>query len=77
MNGRETVDFYDEIQRLIRAEPFVPFTIVMSSGTRYDVRDRFTCAGGKSTFTVYPLEGGHFFFPYYQISSIEVLEPAV
>ncbi len=33
----EEIDFSDELRRVRRADPFVPFVIVMTSGARYKV----------------------------------------
>jgi hypothetical protein len=72
----EDVDFTDELRRVLLAEPFHPFVIVMTSGARYEVTDRLQCAVGRTTFTYYPPKSGHFCFSLRQISLIEVLETA-
>ena len=76
MAEREEVDFAAELRRVLLAEPFHPFTIVMTSGTRYEVTDRLQCAIGRTSFTYYPPKSGAYFFPLRQISSIEVSELA-
>jgi hypothetical protein len=76
MAKSEDIDFTDELRRVLLAEPFHPFVIVMTSGARYEVTDRLQCATGRTTFTYYPPKSGHFSFPLRQISSIEVLETA-
>ncbi len=71
----EDIDFYDELRRVKRADPFTPFVIVMSSGARYKVTDPDSVATGPGMFCVFPPKSGLYFFPLHQISSIEVLEP--
>ena len=36
----EDIDFHGELERITRAEPFVPFVIVTTSGARHEVRNR-------------------------------------
>ncbi len=50
----EEIDFFDELRRVRRADPFVPFVIVMTSGARYKVTDPESFATGPTMFCVLP-----------------------
>ena len=43
----------ERIEEMLRKEPFVPFKIILSSGTSYDVNSPFMIAVGKSELSYY------------------------
>ena len=78
-NGDETPqdDFEEQIKRMMRASPFQPFEIILTSGDRYRVISEFSLAIGETTMsTLYPPKGGQSYFRKSQIIGIEVPEPA-
>lgn len=72
--GDDKVDFSEELDRLVRGEPFHPFVFVMSSGTRYEVTGPGQSAVYFMSYGYYPPRGPSAIFPFHQISSIELLE---
>lgn len=72
----EDISFEDELKKALDRDPFVPFTIVLTSGDRYEVIDPFTVAIGGSTVVVLPPKSTHVFFRKNQIVAVEVHEPA-
>lgn len=72
----EELDFTDELVKAIKATPFVPFTLVMASGDRYEVTDPINIAfGGDLIFLIRPRQGSAH-LRLYNLSSIEMHEPA-
>ena len=66
-----------EIKDRLRADPFVPFTVVMPSGERYPVHDPIVAAmGGTLLHIARPDADGFDVLNMRQIASVEVLEPA-
>jgi hypothetical protein len=70
----EEVSLTDEITRLAANAPFVPFTIVMSSGQRYEIGGQDALAVGKSVLMLMPYAGGHHMLRNSQISEVIVTE---
>jgi hypothetical protein len=67
----------EKLEELLRAKPFVPFRIIMTSGHHYDVHSPYLVAIGESVIG--------YFFPKSdcmvnlrktELSSIETLEPS-
>ena len=71
----EDVNIKDEILKYMDAEPFHPFTIVMTSGDRYEVTEPHQIAVGQSVIVVLPRGSTHSLLRQNQISSIDVHEP--
>lgn len=76
MNMAEDISFEDELKKALEHEPFLPFTIVLTSGDRYDVTDPWAVAIGASTVVVFPPKSTHVVFRKSQIVAVEVHEPA-
>ena len=74
----EELHFGEELDRLSNAERFVPFTVVMASGDRYDVTDPNLIAFGSDVVFIFrpKSKGGSAYCRIYNISSIEITEPA-
>ncbi len=54
----EELSFDDEIVKLLDADPFVPFVIIVSSGDRYEITDHHRVAvGGSVICVIQPREG--------------------
>jgi hypothetical protein len=54
----EELNFDEEIVKLLDADPFVPFVIIVASGDRYEVNDPHRVAiGGILIVVVEPREG--------------------
>ena len=63
----------DDIRELLSRDPFVPFRLVLSSGTHYDVMDPHSAALLKSeVFVVFPDGERWAQIPLLHIASIEV-----
>ena len=74
----EELNFEDELIRAIKADPFVPFTVVMCSGDRYEVTDPLQIAFGSDVVFIFRprSKGGSAYCRIYNVSSIEIAEPA-
>ncbi len=74
----EDLNFEEELDRLSNAEPFVPFTVVMASGDRYEVTNPNLIAFGSDIVFIFrpKSKGGSAYCRIYNISSIEITEPA-
>ncbi len=72
----EDIGIIEEIERLLDAEPFAPFVLVMVSGDRYEVTGPRQLAIGKSVLGLFPPTQAHHILRLTQISSIDVIEPA-
>ncbi|HEX4796772.1 MAG TPA: hypothetical protein VH370_23470 [Humisphaera sp.] len=70
------IDFEDKLRRYRRAETFMPFEIVLSTGDRYKVTDRFRFAMGGDTVLVLQPRVGSRFFHKNQIVAVNELETA-
>ena len=76
MAEHESIDFEEEIRRYWRAEPFVPFDIVVTSGDRYEIKDPGQVAWGGNTVVVVMPKTGIRFFRKNQIVAVHVHEPS-
>lgn len=72
----EEISIIEEIKRYAQANPFVPFSIVMTSGDRYEMTGAVQVAVGKSIVIVVPEGERHSVLRQNQISAIDVHEPA-
>ena len=67
----------DEIVDRLRAEPLLPFVLVMSSGSRYAVQDPNAVALGELTMWVYPPKSDRGnLLNLRQLTALQLLEPA-
>ena len=64
----------DELRELLAAEPFEPFRIHVTSGTRYEIRDPQSVALMRNRVFV-ALPGGDrwVFIPYLHVAAVEAL----
>ena len=76
MAEHEELRLEDELNDLLEREPFVPFTVVVSSGDRYRVTSPRQVALGENIIVIVPLQSTHAFFRKNQIVGVEVEEPA-
>ncbi len=72
----EEFNFEEEIRKLWKRDPFVPFEIVVTSGDRYEINDPIQLAMGGNMVVVVPAKKGLQFFRKNQIVAVEVHEPA-
>lgn len=72
----EAINFNDEIDRLLDRDPFVPFTIILSSGDRYEVTGPRQVAMGENVIVVCPPKSTMSFFRKNQVVGVDVAEPA-
>ncbi len=69
----ETINFNDEIERILDREPFFPFTIIVSSGDRYEVTDPHQLAMGDSVIVL--VRSTLAFFRKNQVVGVEATGP--
>jgi hypothetical protein len=69
---REEISIVEEIQRLASSDPFVPFSIVMGSGQRYDISEGDYIAFGRSVLMLMLHRRGASFLRQSQISEVNV-----
>ena len=67
----EELSFEGEIVKLLDAEPFVPFAIIVSSGNRYEISDPHRVALGENIVFIIDQVEGLSFLRKNQIVSIE------
>jgi hypothetical protein len=73
----EELDIKSELEKLKSRDPFTRFTIVMTSGDRYEVTEPDTLVPGRNVLTHVPVRsGGHSALRMNQISSIDAAEPS-
>lgn len=72
----EELNFEEELSRLRNANPFVPFTVVMASGDRYEVNDPNIIAFGNDMLFIFrsKAKGGSAYCRIYNVSSVEISE---
>lgn len=70
----DEINFNDEIRRLVDREPFAPFTIILTSGDRYDIADPHLIAVGENVVSI--VGRGVIFFRKNQIVAVEAREAA-
>jgi hypothetical protein len=67
----------DDLKEFLRSEPFVPFRIVLTSGSGYDVTTPYQVAIGKTQLDYYfPKSDRKAILQQNQIASFETLESA-
>ena len=76
MAEHEQIDFEDELRRYYRADPFIPFDIVVTSGDRYEITQQEQLAFGGNTVVVVLPRTGIRFFRKNQIVAVHVHEPS-
>ena len=74
----EELNFEDELTRLLKVDPFVPFTVFMCGGDRYEVTSPMQIAFGSDILFIFraKAKGGSAYCRFYNVSSIELAEPA-
>jgi hypothetical protein len=76
MAESEEISIIDEIERLSQAEAFRPFSIIMTSGTRYDIGEGHAVALGSSVITIASPNGTQQLLRQNQISELHIPEVA-
>ena len=67
----------EDLKDFLRAEPFVPFRIVLTSGSTYDVTSPYQISIGKTQFHYYYPRSDHkAMLRQNQIAAFETFEPA-
>jgi hypothetical protein len=77
MAEHEQLHFEDELRRCSRAEPFVPFDIILTSGDRYEITHWEQLAFGENMIVVVQPRTGIRFFRKNQIVAVHVHEPSM
>jgi hypothetical protein len=77
MAEHEQLKFEEELQRCCRAEPFIPFDIVLTSGDRYEITHWQQLAFGENMIVVAQPKTGIRFFRKNQIVAVHVHEPSI
>ena len=72
----EAMNFEDELDRAVNADPFIPFTIVTASGDRYDVPTSNWIAFGGDVVVVLRPKIGSARIRSYNIVAIELHDAA-
>ena len=75
-NSHEEFRFEQEVEKLLRQEPFVPFQVILTSGDRFDVTSPFSLAFRGNAVVVFPPVQAHIFFRKNQLVGTEVTQPA-
>ena len=70
----EEINFEDEVRRLLDAEPFHDFTIILTSGDRLEVTDPHAVAIGTTTMAVFPPRSASHWIRKNQIVAVAVKE---
>ena len=76
MAEHEQIDFETELRRYARAEPFMPFDIVVTSGDRYEVTGRHQVAVGKAVVIILPPDSTSIYLRTNQLVAVELAAPA-
>lgn len=77
MAEHERLNFEDELRRCCRAEPFIPFDIILTSGDRYEITSWEQMAFGENMIVVAQPRTGIRFFRKNQIVAVHVHEPSI
>lgn len=72
----ERISFDDELKKLARALPFIPFEILTTGGERYEITDNIEIAVGYSTVVVVLPKTGVQMIRKNQIVAVHSHEPA-
>jgi hypothetical protein len=72
----ERINFDDELRKVARAVPFVPFEIVTTSGEKYEITDSVEIAIGHSTVVLVLPKTGVQMIRKNQIVAVHTHEPA-
>jgi hypothetical protein len=73
----EEINLEDEIKRLLRREPFVPFFVRLTSGERLEVASPYQMAiGDGNTVAIMRPRAGGIFIRQNQIVAVDTPEPA-
>ncbi len=68
----EEVSLLHEVQRLVDADPFGPFVIIMGSGGRYEISATDTVVIGRNAISIFPQSKGWYLLRPSQISEVAV-----
>ncbi len=74
MKPSEELTIFDELVDLNRSDPFVPYTIVMVSGSRYHIRVTDIVVIGSSVTIIFRASGERHLLRASQVSEISVEE---
>jgi hypothetical protein len=67
----EQVRFGDELQKLIKGDPFIPFSLIFSSGDRYTVSDPGMAFSNDEVVIIFQPKTGSSYFRKNQIVGFE------
>ena len=73
----EKVTFEQEVDKLLRAEPFVPFSLILTSGDRYEVENPGLSFFGENVVYLIQPKSGLAIFRKNQIVGVDVRPGAV
>ena len=72
----DPIEFESELRRYRRAEPFVPFDIILTSGDRVEVRDPDALAFTSNAIVYGDRRQGILIYRKNQVVGFHVLEPS-
>jgi Na+-translocating ferredoxin:NAD+ oxidoreductase RnfD subunit len=68
----EEISINREIDALISAQPFQPFSIVMASGSKYEIAGNDAAAVGRTVITIYAFGGGKHLLQERRVSEVNI-----
>jgi hypothetical protein len=72
----EDISITEEIEKALDRRPFQPFSIVVSSGDRYEVTGRHQVAVGKQVVIILPPDSTSVYLRTNQVVAVELAAPA-
>ena len=72
----EDISITEEIEKALDRRPFQPFSIVVTSGDRYEVTGRHQVAVGKQVVIVLPPDSTSIYLRTNQVVAVELAAPA-
>ena len=72
----EEIDIVSEIEKALDRQPFQPFTLVASSGDRYEVTGRHQVAVGRAVVIILPPDSTSIYLRTSQLVAVEIAAPA-
>jgi len=72
----EDISIAEEIEKALDRRPFQPFSIVATSGDRYEVTGRHQVAVGKQVVIILPPDSTSIYLRTNQVVAVELAAPA-
>ncbi len=71
----KSISITDEIEKALDRQPFRPFSIVVSSGDRYEVTGRHQVAVAKQVVIILPPDAASIYLRSNQLVAVEIAAP--